>query len=105
MIFHVIDTAKYPLTSLTLANDARIVHGLMAIPVLFARKTALFGFRTTIIPAQKLLAVSIEMFPQVTASPEASLRGAPQVSATPEPVTDRNTILREAGLVEGGDGG
>jgi hypothetical protein len=93
MIFHVIDTAKYPLTSIPLASDARIVLSLMAIPVLFAGKLSLFGLRATFVPAHQVLAVSIEMLPQVTASPEASLRGAPRVSATPEPVTDGSTIL------------
>lgn len=105
MIFHIINTTKYPFTSPILANDARIVHTLMPIPVLFARKAALFGFRTTIMPTRPMLSVSVEMFPKVTASPKTSLRRAPRVSATPEPVTVENTILREVGLVEGGDGG
>lgn len=57
MIFHIINTAKYPLTSIILANNARIVHSLMTIPVLFARKTALFRFRTIIIPTRPMLAI------------------------------------------------
>lgn len=63
MIFHIINTTKYPLTSIILANNARIVHTLMTIAVLFARKTALLGFRTTIMPTRPMLAVSVEMFP------------------------------------------
>ena len=61
MIFHVIHTAEDPPAPVPLTNDARVMLRLVASTILLTREPALLGLRTTLVPAEEMLAVTIEV--------------------------------------------
>jgi hypothetical protein len=61
MIFHVIHTAKDPTATVPFTNDARVMLRLVASAVLLTREPALLGLQTALVPAEEMLAVTIEM--------------------------------------------
>jgi hypothetical protein len=61
MIFHVIHPTEDPPTPVPLTDDARVMLRLMASTVFLARESALLGLRTSLVSAEQVLAVAIEM--------------------------------------------
>jgi hypothetical protein len=61
MIFHVVHPTEDPPTPIPLTDNARVMLRLMASTVLLARESALLGLHTSLVPAEQVLAVAIEM--------------------------------------------
>jgi hypothetical protein len=102
MIFHVIHPAEDPPAPVPFTNNARVMLRLVASTVLLTREPALLGLRATLVPAEQMLAVAIEVLAQITASSEEGLRSTAWVGASPDPIAGGDAI---AGEVAGGEGG
>lgn len=74
MILHIVDPTEHPLTTVPLADDARVVLCLVAGTVLLAGEAALLRLRAAFMPTEEVLSVPVEMLPQITASTEKGLR-------------------------------
>lgn len=93
MVFHIVDTTKHLPTALPLAKDTRIVLRLMSSTVLLAAKPILPRLGTSLIATEEVLAVTVEVLPQITASVKDSLRGTARVGAAPVAVARWDTVV------------
>lgn len=104
MIFHIIHPTETPSTPIPLTDNAGIMLRLVTSTILLAREPALLRLRTALVPAEQMLAVTIKVFPQITAPPEEGLRGTARIGASPDPVAGGDAVAGEIGWVEGGRG-
>lgn len=61
VIFHVVNTTEFSVTSFPLARDTRSVLGLMPVSILLARKTSFSGLRTIFVTAEERLGMTTKM--------------------------------------------
>jgi hypothetical protein len=73
MILHVVHATEHSVTTIPLADNPRIVLGLMARSILLAREAALFGLGAPLMATEEALGVAVEMLAQVTATREDGL--------------------------------
>lgn len=73
VVFHIIDTTEHTSTVGPFARHVGVMFRLVTIPVLFAGEAAARGLRTPRVAAEQMLAVSVEVFPEVAASTECGL--------------------------------
>ena len=92
MVLHVVDSAEDAPAAIPLTDDARIVLRLMASSVLFAGEATLLGLWTPFMAAEKMLAMAVEMLPQVTSTPELGLRCAAWMRAAPGSIAGWNAV-------------
>lgn len=93
MVLHIVDTTENLPTALPLTKDTRIMLRFMTSTVLLAAKAILCRLGTSLVATEEVLAVAVEVLPQITASMEDSLRGTAWVGATPGAVTSWNTVV------------
>lgn len=73
MVFHIIDSTEDSPAAIPLADDPGVVLCFVSSPVFLAGEATLVGLRAPIVAAEEVLAVAVEMLPQVTAPAENSL--------------------------------
>ena len=93
MVFHIVDTTKHLPTALPLAKDTRIVLRLMTSTVLLTAKAILGRLGTSLMATEEVLAVTVEVLPQITASVKDSLRGTAWVGAAPVAVARWDAVV------------
>ena len=70
MILHGVYPTKYPLTPVPLTRYLWVVFGLMPVSVFLAREPAPHSLWAPFVPAKEMLAVTIIVFPKITAPTE-----------------------------------
>ena len=93
MVLHIVNTTEDLPTALPLTEDTRVMLRLMASTVLLAAKSILRRLGTSLMATEKVLAVTVEVFPQITASMEYSPGGTSRVGAAPGAVAHWDTVV------------
>lgn len=83
MILHIIHATEHPRAILPFTQHPGVMFGLVPRAVLLAREPRLGRLRTSLVSAEEVFAVSIEMFAEIAAAAEDGLRGAAWVGAAP----------------------
>lgn len=87
VILHIVHSTKDATAPGPFARNARVMLRFVPGSVLSARKPSLRGLRTAFVPTEEVLAVSVEMSPEVAATAEDNLRGTAWVCASPVTVS------------------
>lgn len=72
MILHIIHTAENLPTPIPLTPNPRVMFGLVARAILLTREPALRALRASLVSAEEVFPVSVEVFAEVAASSEDS---------------------------------
>lgn len=83
MILHIIHPTKHPITPRPLTRNLRVMLRLVPSKILLTREPALGRLRATIVAAEEMFLVSIEMLAQVAGTREDGFGCAPVVTAAP----------------------
>lgn len=73
MVFHIVDTTEDLCAALPLTKNTRVMLRLMTSTVLLATKAISRRLGTSLIATEEVLAVSVEVLPQITSSIKESL--------------------------------